>query len=58
MGIAPCALELCPPLDLALFYAIFPTRKGEATGWEPVTRAWINDDVWVERFGSGFQVSG
>jgi hypothetical protein len=69
-------------VDLALFYAILPTRKDEATGWEqgadqlitdtqqvlfqfwgagwePVTQAWTNrQDVWVERFGNGFQVSG
>jgi len=69
-------------VDLALFYAILPARKDEATnwepgsdqlitdtqqvlfqfwgaGWEPVTQAWTdNEDVWVERFGSGFQVSG
>ena len=28
-------------------------------GWEPVTHAWAyNNDVWVERFGGGFQVRG
>ncbi len=34
-------------VDLALFYAIFPTRKDEATGWEPGSDRLITDTQQV-----------
>ncbi len=34
-------------VDLALFYAVFPTRKDEATGWEPGSDQLITDTQQV-----------
>jgi hypothetical protein len=44
-------------VDLALFYAIFPTRKDEATSWEPGSDQLITDtqQVLFQFWGAGWE---